>query len=149
MSLISDVEGSLARLDSSSGRLRRFGCTVGPVFLMIALGFGLRGHHPVGLRLALAVGAPLLLAGLLLPTSLRPVHRAWMGGSLVLGWLSSRVILIVLFACVLTPLALVARLFGKQFLEGAFPGRRAPGALPKTRWVARDPERKIDYEKMY
>ena len=149
MTLISDVRDSLARLDSSPGRLRRFGCTVGPVLLLLALGLGWRGNHPVGLRVSLSVGTPLLLAGLLWPASLRLVHRAWMGGSFVLGWFSSRVILIVLFACVLTPLALVARLFGKQVLDRAFPGRRPPGALPKTRWVARDPARKIDYEKMY
>ena len=149
MSLISDVRDSLAKLDASPGRLRGFGFGVGGVLLALSAWLAWRGHHPLRLRSALGCGLALLLTGAVRPAGLRPLHRAWMGLSFVLGWISSRAILTLLFALVLTPIALVARLSGKQFLEGL--GGRAGGARrpPGTRWVKRDPARASDYEKMY
>ena len=146
MSLISDVAETLAKLDPSPRRLRGFGLGAGAALLALAAWLGYRGHQQLLLGLALAAGLALLLAGALRPMALRPVHRAWMALSLVLGWISARVILTVLFALVLTPIALVARLSGKRFLEG-LAGRTAPGR--GTHWVKRDPARGTHYDKMY
>lgn len=50
----------------------------------------------------------------------KTAYRLWMGLSFVMGWIMTRVILIVLFYGVVTPIALLARLFGKRFLDTSY-----------------------------
>jgi Saxitoxin biosynthesis operon protein SxtJ len=142
MSLTSDVAASLAKLDTSPARLRRFALSVGAVLLLLALWFVYRRHYQTARPVLGVAGGLLLLAGLLLPARLGPLYRVWMALAFALGWVSARVILLFLFVFVLTPIGVAARLAGKRFLE---PGPLTPG----TRWVKRDPARKPDYEKMY
>jgi hypothetical protein len=59
-----------------------------------------------------------------------------------LGWWVSRVVLFVIFFLVLTPVALLARLLGKRFLDL---GR---GGQAKSYWVARDRGRPSKYDRM-
>jgi hypothetical protein len=79
--------------------------------------------------------------GAKLPQPLRTPYRMWMAFALALGWVVSRLVLVLLFALVLTPVALVARLAGKRFLDL----RADPSA--QTYWVPR--EQRSQYEKMY
>ena len=60
--------------------------------------------------LPLALG--LLLAGMVWPRLFSPVARLWLGISLLLGAVMSRLILSLIFMIVVLPLALVMRLFG-------------------------------------
>ena len=83
------------------------------------------------------------VTGALVPTWLRPVHRAWMALAFTLGWFVSRLLLAAVFALLVTPIAWVARLSGKRFLEV----EPDPGAT--SYWVRRDPDRRDDYRKMY
>src|SRR5947209_3888895 len=86
--------------------LRRFGLTVGGVLAgLFGLALPLLRHravphwpfYPAGLLVGAALVAPAALA---------PVQRAWTGIGRVLGWVNSRIILIIVFAVVVTPLAL-------------------------------------------
>jgi hypothetical protein len=96
-------------------RLRSFGLTVGGVFLAIGLWPVL--WSGTGPRLwALAIGSLLALFGGVLPGTLKPVYRAWMAIGHVLGWVNTRIILGVFFFGILTPVAFIARLMGKQFM---------------------------------
>jgi hypothetical protein len=63
---------------------------------------------------AIALSAALVLAGLLAPRALRPLHRAWMRLGAALGWLNTRVILTLVFFLVVTPTGLVMKLFGRS-----------------------------------
>lgn len=60
--------------------------------------------------LPLAVG--LLLLGMVWARAYKPLAMLWLGLSLVLGAVMSRLILCLIFFIVVTPLALVMRLFG-------------------------------------
>ena len=51
------------------------------------------------------------------PLLLKPVQKLWMSLAVLLGWFMTRVILIILFYLVVTPIALLARLCGKYFLN--------------------------------
>jgi hypothetical protein len=53
----------------------------------------------------------LAAAGLLVPRALGPVERWWLRLGLVLAWVNTRIILTVLFYLVVTPIALVMRIF--------------------------------------
>lgn len=58
----------------------------------------------------LALG--LLLLGMVWPRAYTPVAMLWLGISLLLGSVMSRLLLSVIFFVVVTPMALVLRLFG-------------------------------------
>lgn len=63
--------------------------------------------------LALSVGP----AGLVFPRMLRPLFIAWLTLAFPIGWVVSRVVLMVLFWGVITPVAVVSRLFGRDVLK--------------------------------
>lgn len=143
MSWTDDVRASLRELDASPRRLRSFAFTVGAVILALALWLAFRGRAPGFRWVAGAAGAALVLAGLVAPSRLAPIHRAWMALAFSLGWFVSRLVLTAIFLLVVTPIALVARLAGKRFLET----RPDPGAT--SYWSRRDSGRRDDHRKMY
>lgn len=49
--------------------------------------------------------------------ALKPVYIIWMRFVFVLGWISARLLLLVVFYLVFTPTALIIRLFGKDLLD--------------------------------
>ena len=61
---------------------------------------------------ALAVG--LGLTGLIRPAWVRPVFVGWMMLAFPIGWLMSQVMLIVMFALVITPVGCLFRLIGRD-----------------------------------
>ena len=96
--------------------LRRFGLLVGGVFSAIGL-------WPTIWRLdlprlwALALGLVLVLAALVAPRLLHPVHRACMALGEGLAWVNTRIILGLVFYAVVTPIGLVMRLLGRDPLH--------------------------------
>ncbi|OGG51453.1 hypothetical protein A3D72_04190 [Candidatus Uhrbacteria bacterium RIFCSPHIGHO2_02_FULL_57_19] len=64
-------------------------------------------------------GAVLYFLGRWLPTVLAPISGGWTRAARVIGELISQLILILFYICVLTPVALVARIWGKRFLDVA------------------------------
>lgn len=95
--------------------LRKFGVTVGIVLLIIT-GF-LFWKQKESYFYFLIIGATLLFAGLIFPVILKPLNKIWMTLAILMGWVMTRVILIILFYLVLTPLAFAARIVGKNFLD--------------------------------
>jgi len=93
----------------------------------------------------LVLSAVFLLSGLLLPNLLRPIYKVWMLLALLLGWLTTRVILIVLFYGVVTPIGLLAKLFKKDFLN------LKSGHDVDSYWIYRQKTKftKEDYEKQF
>jgi Saxitoxin biosynthesis operon protein SxtJ len=143
MSWIEDVRAGLGRLDTSPRALRKAALGVGGVLLAVA-GWLLFRQRAPGVRLGLgAAGAVLVLVGALIPARLRRAYLAWMTVALAIGWVMSRVLLTVVFALVLIPLGLLARLTGKRFLAL----RPDPGA--SSYWVRRGPAAGGRYERMY
>ena len=90
---------------------RSFGVSVGVVLCVVAALLVWRGRvaraEVVG-----AIGAVLLVAGLVAPRVLKYPSAAWWKFSRALGYVNARVILTILFAIVLVPLSLVWRLTG-------------------------------------
>src|SRR5262245_48611072 len=84
----------------SARELRRFGLTVGGIFLLLGLVSRWRGRTWPPLVLGTA-GVLLVVPGLLVPRILAPVERAWMRFAEVMGRVNSRIIL--------TPVGIVRR----------------------------------------
>ena len=95
--------------------LRKFGITIGMILLIIA-GF-LFWKERESYQLFISVGVVLSAFGIAIPAMLKPIYWAWMIFATILGWVMTRVILILLFYALFTPIGLISRLFGKQFLE--------------------------------
>lgn len=62
----------------------------------------------------LVAASVLLLCALFAAPLLQPVYRGWMRFGEVLGWLNTRILLTLVFFLVVTPTALVMRLFGRS-----------------------------------
>jgi hypothetical protein len=130
-------------IPSSRRDLRNFGLVVGAGFIIIGAILLWREKAPWpyfgGIGLALAVG------GILFPTFLKPLQRGWMTLAVIMGWFMTRVILCILFFFVVTPIALIARIAGKRFMD-TLP---APGS--ESLWHRRreeDPDPK-HYERQF
>lgn len=88
--------------------LRRFGLTVGGVFLLLALLSRWRGHTMPPLVMG-TMGAALVAPGLVAPRLLAPIERQWMRFAEALGRLNTRIVLTLLYALVITPVGLIRR----------------------------------------
>jgi multisubunit Na+/H+ antiporter MnhG subunit len=96
--------------------LKSFGITMGVVFFVLAGIFFFKQKH-FFMRNNLIVAGVFILAGLVLPILLKPIYIVWMRLAFILGWVNTRLILIILFYLVFTPLALLMRLFKIDLLE--------------------------------
>ena len=105
----------IKNIKSGKSNLRKFGIIVGTVFLIIA---GLLfWKEKESFQLFLAIGTVLFVTGIAIPFTLKPFYWVWMVFSIILGWFMTRVILSLLFFVIITPIGLIARSFGKQFLD--------------------------------
>ena len=110
MSIRTDLE----KLQTGARDLRKFGLTVGGVF--VAIGVVLLLRHRPSYPFFLGAGSILILFGAIWPRELKYVYIAWMALAFTLGFVMSNVILILFFFIVVTPIGLLARLFRKDFL---------------------------------
>jgi hypothetical protein len=105
----------LQSLSSTPRDLRKFGLMVGGVFLLLG-GLFLWRHRPVWPWL-ITPGVILFGLGLVAPRSLRKIYIAWMAMAFMLGLIVSTILLTLFFFAVVTPIAWIARLSGKDFLS--------------------------------
>ena len=96
--------------------LRKFGIAM-VIFVGAIASIRLWRGHPVSARVLCALVAYALLSIAFLPAALRPTYWLLMKVAHALGWFNTRLILILLFYLVFTPIGLVLRLFGKDLLN--------------------------------
>jgi len=101
--------------ESAAAAGRKFGATVGAAFLALAFVARWRGH-PTSFAVFGALGLGLIVAGLVIPTALGPVERAWMAAAKAISRITTPIVMGVLYFVVLTPIALVRRAFGGNAL---------------------------------
>jgi len=87
--------------------------TVGAAFLVITAIMWWRGKHGAVPYVG-TLGGLLVLAGLVIPTALGPVNRAWMGLAHLLSKVTTPIFMGVVYFVVLTPISLGMRLAGKN-----------------------------------
>ena len=105
----------IKNIKSEKSDLRKFGITIGVIFLIIA-GF-LLWKEKESYQILLTFGVTLFILGIAIPIILKPIYWVWMIFATILGWIMTRVILSLLFYTIFTPIGLILRFFGKQFLE--------------------------------
>ncbi len=131
-SWISVIAEEVKAVKTDRGHLRKFGLTMGVAFAIFGGLFFWR-DHTVAPYLFIIAAAFLLLAALA-PKALKPVQTVWMTLATVLGWVMTRVLLIIVFFIGITPIAFIARIVGKRFLVLKFEPDR------ESYWEKRKPE---------
>lgn len=112
--------------------LREFGLGAGA---MIAVVFGLflpwlfDGRFPLWPWVA---GGVFGLAALVTPAALNPVYRAWMRVALLLGRITTPLILGLVFYLAITPMGMVMRLFGYDPMRRRDSGEAATHRIEST-----------------
>ena len=138
------IREEIAQLNTSASNLRRFGLVVGGVFAVLG-GWCLWRGKAVAPWL-LAPGGALLVLGTVSPQSLRKIYIGWMSLALVLGLIVSTILLAGFFYGVVTPVGLLARWFGKDFLNRRLEPDRPSYWIPRTRSRT---AAKTDYERQF
>ena len=119
-----------ARLTASEGR--RFAWTLAGAFAVLGGIAWWRGRDRAALVFA-AIAAIFLLAGLIAPTRLGPVERAWMAVAHAISRVTMPLFMGIVYFVVLTPIGLFRRAVTKHTLS--------PLRSAKTFWIDR---KKID-----
>jgi Saxitoxin biosynthesis operon protein SxtJ len=117
------IHADLKKLRTGARDLRKFGLTVGGMFILLGVLLLLR-HQPSYLAF-LGAGALLTSFGVIWPRALKYVYIAWMALAFTLGFIMSNVILTLFFFLFVTPIGLLARLFQKDFLARKWDKREA------------------------
>jgi Saxitoxin biosynthesis operon protein SxtJ len=116
-------------LRPTSRALRQFA----GAWLVFFLAFGahqylVRKHPSVGLVL-MALAVVIGLLGLIQPAAVRWIYVSWMVLAFPIGWTISLLMLLVMFYCVITPVALLFRMRGRDLLC------RKPAPAQATFWL--------------
>ena len=101
-------------IKESKKDLRKFGLSVG----IVLAGIGILLFYfdkPAAIYFSL-IGGLLILFGIAFPQVLKTLNKIWMGVTIILGFIMTRVILSILFYLVITPIGFLAKLFGKRFM---------------------------------
>lgn len=106
------------RVDTSPGRVRKFGLLFGLICALVTGYLLYRGSEPWAWTAGAAVF--FVLTGLAIQPILKPFYVAWMTFAFLLGWINTRLILGIFFYLILTPIGLILRLTGKDLLDKKF-----------------------------
>ncbi len=101
-------------------KARRFAWTLAGLLLVGSLVLRLRGHGGASWWVA-ATAAAAPLCAFAVPAVWDALFRAWMAFGALLNWIVTRVILVLFFYGVLTPVGLLMRLGGRRPLDLAWP----------------------------
>ena len=105
-------------IKSGISDLRKFGMTVGIVLSLLGVLFLRQGRDYY--FYFFIISAMFISAGIALPILLKPIQKIWMTLAIIMGFFATRIILSILFYLVVTPLGILTRLLGKDFLNTRF-----------------------------
>lgn len=137
------LKEELKHIDTSEQSVKKTGITVGIVLIAISFIFLWLGKN--SFIYFLAIGGIFIILSYKAISLLKPFHKLWIGFSLVLGFVMSRIILMILFFLVVTPIGLLAKVVGKKFMPLGFDKNA------ETYWDKREKKakEKIDYERQF
>ena len=127
----------------NKSELRKFGITI---FIALTALSGIilwrKGEYGF---IPLGIGLLLLICGSVCPEKLRPVYKGWMTFAFILGFITSHIILAVVYYLAFTPIGFAMKIAGKKKL-GINSDKPA-----ETYWVRREAKEasQKQYEKMF
>ena len=116
------------------GSDRAFGYTVGAILMAIGAAKAVMGGAITPVPSVLfGIGAALFVLAIVAPSRLSLLNRVWLKIGAVLAMVVNPIVLLLLFAIVVTPTALLMRLLRRR------PLRLAPDPGAASYWIKREP----------
>ena len=104
----------IKNIKTSIKDLKSFGFTMGVILSIISAALF---YYNNNIFQTIAILSSVFIGfGILLPIVLRPIYMVWMIFALIFGWIMTRVILGIVFYFIITPIGLLTRLLGEDFL---------------------------------
>ncbi len=142
MSLIKEIKKEVNELDLSPRALRKGSATLGITLVLAGVLLqSFTSYQTTGILVA-AFGAFLTLVAFTAPSKTVDIYKVWMTFAFTLGWFVSKIIFTIIFYLVVAPVGVVAKLFGKEFLDLDFRKKK------DSYWIKKQ-NHTIDYEKMH
>lgn len=136
------VIDEIKNIKSGRKQLQEFGITIGMVLALIGAYFFWRGR-PAFYWLLISA-AIFFFLGLIWPAALKPLQKIWMSLAVVMGFFMTRLILLILFYLIITPIGFFLKVRGKDLLGLKFDKNAPSYWLPKKG----NPDR-TSYEKQF
>lgn len=132
----------IKNIPNSNRDIRSFGITMGIILFIISgllMYYNKEIYQIIGIIALTFVGL-----GLIIPVVLKPLYFVWMTFAAILGWVMTRVILCLVFYLIITPIGLLTKLLGEDFLA-------LKRAESDSYWNYRDSTEELnqDYEKQF
>ena len=121
-------------IKSDKKELKKFGITIGGVLLIISAFLFI--YEKPSASYFMGAGCAFQFIAQIIPIIFFPLQKIWMAFAVLMGFVMTRVILSILFYLVITPINLISRLFGKDFLNLKIEKEK------KSYWNLRDEEYK-------
>ena len=141
--MFNDIVLQIKNVNTCKSDIQKFGYTIAAI-LLIAAGFLFFWGKEFYQNL-IVISSIIFCFGLIIPIILKPIYMIWMVFAVILGWFMTRLNLMILFYFVITPIGLLGKLFGYNFLENNF------NSSANSYWNLRDSKSEInqDYEKQF
>ena len=141
--MFNDIVLQIKNISTGKSDIQKFGYTIGTILLIVAVFLVFKGKE--SFQYLISISSFFLCFGLITPIILKPLYIIWMVFAVILGWFMTRLILIILFYFILTPIGLVGKLFGHNFLGNNF------NSSTKSYWNLIDSKSEInqDYKKQF
>jgi len=137
------IREEIKHIKDNKSEWKKFGMTMGIILGLIGFYFLWKKNNLYEYSFLLA--AVFLITGLWIPVLLKPVYKAWMILSVVMGFMMNRIIMTVIFYLLITPIGFMASLTGKKFLDMNIDKNK------KSYWIKKENvlKEKADYEKQF
>ncbi len=106
----------MKRTKNESKDLRQFGIALASILTVFGA-FHFLKHRIIFAQWFCGVGLIVLCLGLLASRMLKYVYAVFLKAAHVIGWFNTRVILIVIYSLLVTPIAIMMKIFGKDPLN--------------------------------
>ena len=138
---LNEIKNELNKLKGGEKELKAFGITLTAAFGLIACLMIWRGR-PFVLPFILSI--VFLLPAIFVPEILKVAYKPWMAFAFTLGFVMTRVMLVVLFYLVISPVSLIAKCFGKKFLDLSWKQNQP------SYWTRREAQKdRLNYERQF
>jgi hypothetical protein len=132
----------IKNIKTSNKDIKSFGLTIGIIlFIISAIVYY---YDKSSYQIIAYIGGGFIGLGIIIPILLKPIYILWMTFAVILGWIMTRVILSIVFYLIMTPIGLITRLLGEDFLA-------LKKSSSESYWNNRDSKHEMnqDYEKQF
>ena len=135
----------IRNIKATKKNIRNFSFLISSVLILLGIYFSFKNNN---LELNLLLSSIFFaLSGIFFPIIIKPLYFIWMVLAILLGFIMTRIILIVLFYLIVFPTGILAKLTGVKLIDSKF--RSAKDSY----WIKKDLSnrkfKKIDYERQF